>query len=273
MLMRAEKSDDTPPKHPMVAFDEVGVDFPIYSTSGRSLKRSLLSLTTGGKIGLSDGDRVGVRALDGISFRLEAGDKLGVIGHNGAGKTTLLRVAAGVYEPTIGMTTTIGRVGGLYDLTLGMDMEATGYDNIRIRGMLLGLTRDEIDARTPDIAAFTELGDYLHLPIKTYSSGMLLRLGFAVTTSVDLDILLMDEWVSVGDQSFQAKSEARLKEMVGRTGILILTTHALPLIEQTCNKCLWLEHGRMKAFGEVGEVIEAFVGRLEAHQPNAGGSS
>lgn len=258
MLMRIDKPARTETREPVVAFDGVGVDFPIYSSSGRSLKRSLLSMTTGGKIGLSAGDRVGVRALDDVSFRLEAGDKLGVIGHNGAGKTTLLRVAAGVYEPTAGATNTVGRVGGLYDLTLGMDMEATGYENIRVRGMLLGLTRDEIDARTPEIAAFTELGDYLHLPIKTYSSGMLLRLGFAVTTSVDLDILLMDEWVSVGDQSFQHKSEARLKEMVGRTGILILTAHALSLIEETCNKCIWLEHGRVRAFGEAGKVIAAY---------------
>lgn len=241
-----------------VDFENVGVDFPIYSAYGRSLKRSMLAMTTGGKIGLSSEDRISVKALDNVSFKLRPGDKLGVIGHNGAGKTTLLRVAAGVYEPTSGTVTTVGRVGGLYDLTLGMDMEATGYENIRVRGMLLGLPGEEIDARTPEIVEFTELGDYLSLPIKTYSSGMLLRLGFAVTTSVDLDVLLMDEWVSVGDENFQRKSEARLKELVGRTGILILTAHTLSLIEDVCTKCLWLEHGRVREFGETEIVLAKY---------------
>jgi lipopolysaccharide transport system ATP-binding protein len=241
-----------------VDFNAVSVDFPIYSAYGRSLKRSMLAITTGGMIGLSNEDRISVKALDNVSFSLRAGDKLGVIGHNGAGKTTLLRVAAGVYEPTAGAMETTGRVGGLYDLTLGMDMEATGYENIRVRGMLLGLTRKEIDAKTDGIAQFTELGDYLSLPIKTYSSGMLLRLGFAVTTSVDLDILLMDEWVSVGDESFQRKSELRLKELVGRSGILILTAHTLSLIEEVCNKCLWLEHGRVRQFGDTKLVLDHY---------------
>nr|WP_127145222.1 ABC transporter ATP-binding protein [Pelagibacterium montanilacus] len=250
------RSGESPDIH--VNFNAVSVDFPIYSAYGRSLKRSMLSLATGGKIGLTNEDRISVKALDSVSFSLKAGDKLGVIGHNGAGKTTLLRVAAGVFEPTFGALETVGRVGGLYDLTLGMDMEATGYENIRVRGMLLGLTRREIDAKTDEIAEFTELGDYLYLPIRTYSSGMLLRLGFAVTTSVDLDILLMDEWISVGDESFQRKSEARMKEIVGRSGILILSAHTLGLIEDVCNKCLWLEHGRAREFGETKSVLDLY---------------
>lgn len=246
-------------KSPSVILDEITVEFPIYSAHGRSMKRSLVAATTGGRIGLSENDRVSVRALEGVSLRLGPGDKLGVIGHNGAGKTTLLRVIAGVYEPLAGSLTTIGRVGGLYDLTLGMDMEATGQENIYIRGMLLGLDKAEIERRTAEIAEFTNLGDYLSLPVRTYSSGMLLRLGFAVTTSVELDILLMDEWLSVGDREFAVSSEKRLKDVVERAKILILTAHSLELIQQVCNKCLWLEKGRVRMAGAPADVIAAYI--------------
>lgn len=213
---------------------------------------------------MSDSDRLSVLALNDITLSLTSGDRLGVIGHNGAGKTTLLRLIAGVYEPVAGTIRCHGRVAGLYDLTLGMDMEATGLENIVIRGMLLGLSRDQINAKMNEIIAFTELGDYIRLPVKTYSSGMLLRLGFAISTATDADILLMDEWVSVGDQAFQKKAEQRLKDLVNRTRILVLTSHSLSLIEETCNLCLWLDRGQVRDFGSAQAVMARYRSQADS---------
>ena len=172
----------------------VGVEFPIFNSSHRSLKKSILNISTGGRVAQDTKNHVVVRALDDINLELKRGDRVGLVGHNGSGKTTLLRVLSGVYAPVQGQLSIQGKIATLLDISLGMDGEATGYENIRVRGLLMGLSLAEIDALTDEIADFTGLGDYLNMPMRTYSSGMTMRLGFAVSTSVHSDIVLMDEW-------------------------------------------------------------------------------
>lgn len=223
----------------------VGVEFPIFNSSHRSLKKSILNATTGGRVAKDSKNHVVVRALDDINLELHPGDRVGLIGHNGSGKTTLLRVLSGVYAPTQGQLSIQGSIATLLDVSLGMDGEATGYENIRIRGLLMGLSMAQIDAQIDEIAAFTDLGEYLDMPMRTYSSGMTVRLGFAVSTSVHADIIIMDEWLSVGDADFQLKATQRLNNMVDRASILILASHSMMLVEKTCNKIIRMEHGKI----------------------------
>ncbi|MGL4766702.1 MAG: ABC transporter ATP-binding protein [Formosimonas sp.] len=223
----------------------VDVEFPIFNSSHRSLKKSILNVTTGGRVAQDTKDHVVVRALDGINLDIQAGDRVGLYGHNGSGKTTLLRVLSGIYAPVRGQLDVQGKIATLLDISLGMDGEATGYENIRIRGLLMGLSLAEIDALTDEIAEFTELGDYLNMPMRTYSSGMIVRLGFAVSTSIHADIILMDEWLSVGDAQFQERASERLSQMVDKAAILVLASHSMELIEKTCNKIVFLEHGKI----------------------------
>ena len=223
----------------------VGVEFPIFNSSHRSLKKSILNVSTGGRVAQDTKNHVIVKALEGINLDLKPGDRVGLVGHNGSGKTTLLRVLSGVYAPIYGELSVKGKIATLLDISLGMDGEATGYENIRIRGLLMGLSLVEIDRLTDEIAEFTGLGDYLNMPMRTYSSGMAVRLGFAVSTSIHADIILMDEWLSVGDAEFQAKATERLSHMVDRASIMVLASHSMALVERTCNKIILMEHGKM----------------------------
>ncbi|MBM3524340.1 MAG: ABC transporter ATP-binding protein [Alphaproteobacteria bacterium] len=225
--------------------DSIVVEFPIYNVGHRSLKRAVLHATTGGRVARSAANRVTVRALDGLSFRVRPGDRIGLVGHNGSGKTTLLRVLAGIYEPVQGALRIQGKAASLLDLNLGIDQEATGYENIMLRGVLAGFAPKEIRAKMDEIADFTELDDYLEMPVRTYSSGMQLRLAFAVATSIDADILLMDEWLSVGDAEFAKKASERLERLVERTPILVLASLSPELIAKVCNRVFRLEHGRI----------------------------
>ena len=241
---------------PSLSLKGVTVDFPIYAGGSRSIKKTLVSIGTGGRI-TRGGGRVSVQALKEITLDLKHGDRLGIIGHNGAGKTTLLRTMAGVYEPTTGKVRVAGRVSTIFDFALGLDFDATGYENITLQGMLLGLSGREVAALTDEIAAFTDLGDYLNMPIRTYSAGMLTRLAFAVATSIEPEVLLMDEWIETGDAEFFHKAEARLRSLVERAGILVLASHNVALIRSYCNTGVWLEHGRVKLLGPIEEVLEA----------------
>jgi lipopolysaccharide transport system ATP-binding protein len=201
-----------------------------------------------------------VAALTDVNLRFEDGDRVGVVGPNGAGKSTLLRTLAKVYEPTKGNAHIDGKVISLIDLALGINPEASGSENLFIRGRLLGLTRKEIFKKHDDIVAFSELGEYMHMPVRTYSSGMLLRLAFSVSTAVNPEILLMDEWLSVGDADFRGKAEARLSGLVAKTRILVIASHSRELIEQVCNRAIWVEHGAVKMDGPVQSVCDAYFG-------------
>lgn len=203
---------------------------------------------TGGTISRA-GRNAYVTALDGVSFALEAGDRLGLVGANGAGKTTLLKVLYGVYEPTAGSIEVNGRVDALFNIGLGFRKEATGRRNIVLRGLINGWTMEEIEARMEGIIEFSELGDFIEMPYKSYSQGMAGRLAFSIATSFEPEILLMDEWISAGDPPFQEKARARMQEMAKRAGIIVLASHNSDLIKRTCNKVLELEKGKVKFFG------------------------
>ena len=243
-----------------IVFDQATVEFPIYNADARSLKKRLISVATGGEIGADEQGHVVVRSLDGLSFTFHDGDRVGLIGHNGAGKSTLLRLLSGVYEPTSGHAAVTGEIASLIDISLGTDPEATGRENIYLRGGLLGLTRKEINEQMDGIIEFSELGDFIDMPLRTYSTGMQLRLAFAVSTIVRPQILLMDEWLSVGDAGFQEKAEHRLNELVQSTNILVIASHSRELISKVCNRLIWLEHGKVKMDGAVEDVAPHYFG-------------
>lgn len=242
-----------------IVFDHVCVDFPIYNAKNRSLKNTVMQAATGGKVSFGAEGTI-IRSLDDVSFTFKDGDRVGLVGHNGAGKSTLLRALSRVYEPTSGYAQINGEIGSLVDISLGIDAEATGRENIFIRGALLGLRRKDIENRFDEIVDFSELGSFVDMPVRTYSSGMHLRLAFAVATIIRPEILLMDEWLSVGDASFNAKAESRLTELVQSSRILVIASHSRELIEKTCNRALWFEHGRLKMDGTPQEVCRAYWG-------------
>ncbi len=234
---------------PLIEARDLVVEFPIYGmTSQRSLKKSLINAATGGTLAKDIADRVVVRALDKLSFEFFEGDRVGLIGHNGSGKTTLLQVLAGIYEPIEGAVQVNGRVTSMLGITLGMDSEVTGLDNIFLRGRLMGLSRREISKLLDQIADFAGIGEYLHLPLRTYSTGMAMRLAFSIATSVDADIILMDEWLGVGDADFLQKANARLTELVRNARVVVIASHNHSMIRQQCNVILTLEHGRIASF-------------------------
>ena len=216
--------------------------FPVYGVDAKSLKKALARVAVGGRLG-SHAGVTDVTALSAVSFRLKAGDRLGLIGHNGSGKTTLLRALSGAYEPDEGSIEVHGHIAALLDLGLGIDPSATGYENIRLRGRIAGLSSREVAERADEIAAFTGLGPFLAMPVKTYSAGMQGRLAFAAATAVEADVLLMDEWIAVGDADFQKLAHKRLLKLVERAGILVLATHEVDLLKLYCNKVMRMEGG------------------------------
>jgi ABC-2 type transport system ATP-binding protein/lipopolysaccharide transport system ATP-binding protein len=243
---------------PLIEANNVGIEFPVAPPNARSFRHLAIRTASrvGGRVSKSEGSFRFVQALDGISFALKHGDRLGLVGHNGAGKTTLIRLLAGIYEPTAGSLRILGRIVPMFDIGLGMDEEASGYENIRIRGLILGLTPQEIEERVTEIAEFAELGDYLELPIRTYSSGMLLRLVFSIAVSIQGDIILMDEWIAVGDAQFRKKTHDRLQKVTKRSGIVVIASHDHELLRDTCNLGLYLEGGRVRAFGALDDVMK-----------------
>lgn len=241
------------------------VEFPIYGSQSRSIKKALMRAATGGAIARDANERIVVRALDHVSLECKRGDRIGLIGHNGSGKSTLLRVLAGAYEPIGGSLTVTGRVASMLSITLGMDFESTGYENIRLLGLLFGMGKEQVASKINRIAEFTELGDYLSMPLRTYSSGMAMRIAFAVATSIEPEIILMDEWIGVGDAHFMDKANARLEEFVNRAGLLVLATHSHELLSKVCNKAVLLEHGRVIYVGSVPDTIGYYQSRSEGY--------
>ena len=236
-----------------IELKDVVVDFPIYNSKSRSLQLWLYQ-SLGGKL-KEESNHVVVRALDGVSLTIKQGERVGIIGHNGAGKTTLLRVLSRIYQPSLGSAVIQGDISSLTDMTMGMDPEASGYDNILFRAVFMGMTFKEARARMSEIAEFSELGNYLELPVRTYSTGMFLRLAFAISTSVFPDILILDEMLSAGDEAFRARAESRINELLKRSKIFVLSSHDLGSIKTLCQRVIWMEHGKIKMEGSVDEVL------------------
>ena len=247
------------------------VDFPIYHGSSRSLKQTVLKAAAtrvqsrgAGRIQQDSRNRVVVQALRDVSFQLRTGDRLGLVGVNGAGKTTLLRVLAGIYEPVLGRVAIEGTMSALLDPNLGMNGDLTGRENIALRGLYSGLSRAAIRVLEDDVQAFSDLGDFLDLPVRLYSSGMVVRLGFALATAIHPQVLLMDEWLLAGDATFMQRAEARLSGMVKGAEILVLSSHVPSYIEAWCTRVLWLDQGRVRMDGTAPDVLAAYGSALAA---------
>ena len=225
-----------------VIAQNINISFPLRSSSYFSLRASILKNTFGGRIS-GHHSTLQINALKDVSFNLKDGDRAGLIGHNGAGKSTLLRTLAGVYSPASGSLNIEGVITSLLDISMGMDLEATGIENIRMRGVMMGLSLDQINMFENEISEFSELGEYLYIPVRTYSSGMHLRLAFATSTAIQPEILLLDEWLSVGDQAFKEKSEKRMADIVDSTKILVIASHSVELINNVCNRFFLISSG------------------------------
>ncbi len=237
----------------------VSLDFPLYHGNARSLKRTVLTGMTG-RMANDEKHRVVVHALRDISFNLKRGDRLGLVGTNGAGKTTLLRTLAGIFEPVVGRLLVRGNISALLDPKLGLNMDMTGRENIGLRGLFNGMSRPEIARLEEDVATFAELGHFIDLPVRIYSSGMMVRLGFALATSIRPQVLLMDEWFLAGDAAFMDKARGRLEDMVRGAEIMVLSSHAAPVVRQWCTRVIWMDQGRIRDDGPVGAVMDRYEG-------------
>ncbi|GAB3153323.1 galactan export ABC transporter ATP-binding subunit Wzt/RfbE [Amycolatopsis sp. NPDC004378] len=232
------------------------VDFPVFDARTRSLKKQVFG-KAGGPIG-ADAKVPVIEALRDITLTLGEGDRVGLVGHNGAGKSTLLRLLSGIYEPTRGSTRVVGRIAPVFDLGVGLDPEVSGHDNIMIRGLFLGMSRRQLAKRVDDIAEFTELGDYLQLPLRTYSAGMRVRLALGVVTTMDPEILILDEGLGAVDAAFMAKARDRLVDLARRAGVLVFANHSDELLRELCTSALWLDEGRIHFAGPLDEVLAAY---------------
>jgi lipopolysaccharide transport system ATP-binding protein len=243
----------------------VSLDFPLYHGNARSLKRTVFSRVSG-RIGNDVRHRVVVEALRDVSFSLASGDRLGLVGSNGAGKTTLLRTLAGIYEPLRGTVQVEGSLSALLDPQLGMNPDLTGRENIMLRGLYNGLATPAIRRLEDDVCDFAGLDDFIDLPVRIYSSGMVVRLGFALATAVEIrpQVLLMDEWFLAGDATFMEKARLRLEDLVRGAEILVLSSHAEPVIREWCTRVIWLDQGRIRADGPAAEAMDRYLGRAEA---------
>jgi lipopolysaccharide transport system ATP-binding protein len=243
----------------LIDVQNLSVLFPLYHGSSRSLKKMVVAAASG-RLAKDQQQRVVVRALSDINLHLESGDRLGLIGSNGAGKTTLLRVLAGIYEPVLGNLRVKGSLNALLDPNLGMNMELTGRENILLRGLYNGLPRSALPRLEEDVAEFAELADFLDLPVRIYSAGMVVRLGFALATAIKPQILLMDEWFLAGDATFMEKARHRLEEMVRGADILVLSSHQIAIVRNWCSRVVWLDQGQIIADGSTDEVLDRYLG-------------
>jgi ABC-type polysaccharide/polyol phosphate transport system ATPase subunit len=240
-----------------VVVENVHVDFPVYGAQ-RSLRKVLFERGTGGFVSREKNDRVVVKALSNINLSLQDGDRIGLVGHNGAGKSTLLRVLAGVYEPVQGRILIDGKVTPLFEMLPGLDGEDTGYQNIVTAGLLFGMSQEQIERLMAEVEEFSELGEYLGLPVRTYSMGMMTRLGFAFATSMEPGILLLDEGIGAGDARFAERAEKRLKSFFERSSIMVLASHSNTLIKAFCNKAALMRNGSIVSVGSVDDVIAQY---------------
>ena len=259
-------TDPTSSETPPVSIDthDAWVEFPIFDAKTRSLKKTFLG-RAGGTIGRTTANVPVIEALRGITMSLQTGDRVGLVGHNGAGKSTLLRLLSGIYEPTRGSATVRGKVAPIFDLGVGMDPEISGYENIIIRGLFLGETRKKMLSKVDEIADFTELGEYLSMPLRTYSTGMRVRLAMGVVTSIDPEILLLDEGIGAVDADFLKKAQTRLQKLVERSGILVFASHSNEFLARLCKTAIWIDHGEIRMMGGIEEVVRGYEGDDAAH--------
>jgi len=242
-----------------IDIQSVNIDFPILDSTHRSFRRKLVSPFTGGIIKQIGKNKTPVvRALDSITLTINDGERVGLVGHNGAGKSTLLQTMAGVYWPVSGQISISGKISPLFNTFLGISQDDTGFENIINIGMFLGMTMDEIEKKMDSIIEACEIGDFLNLPVRTYSSGMNTRLAFAIATSIEPEILLLDEWIGAGDSRFAKKAEHRIKGLVDRSNILVLASHSEALLKKVCNKGVLLEHGKILMTGTIKDVFECY---------------
>ena len=241
----------------VIEVQNLTVNLPILSVNARSLRKTVMNLSTGGRLLRDSRDKIHVQALSGVSFDLAAGDRLGVIGHNGSGKSTLLRTLGKIYRPSSGLVVINGKVATILDPAAGLNFEITGRENIGLLGRFHGLGKKEIEAALEDIADFTGLGDFLNVPIKTYSQGMIARLAFSVGTQWRPEVVLMDEWIAVADENFKTAALERLTNFVSSARAVVLASHDYILLRRLCNKVLILEHGAVRYFGPIESSILA----------------
>ncbi|ESW92239.1 ATP-binding cassette domain-containing protein [Mesorhizobium sp. M1060] len=231
---------------PSIHLSDVTVRIPVWSApANRSLKQAALRFTTGGRLLAGDSGRFEVAALDGVSLDLKPGTRLGLSGHNGAGKTTLLRVLAGILKPTSGTAVINGDSAVLITPSMGLSPELTGREFIRLQSLMTGIAPREIERQTESIIEFSELGDFINLPVRTYSSGMQTRLSFSVVTAYPTDIVLLDEGLGTGDASFQKKARERMEHWLNNAAIVVLASHSDALIRSMCSSAVFLEKGRV----------------------------
>ena len=248
-----------------INLDRLGLTFRVKPQGGISLKEFLVRRLLHGSYKRA----MKVRALRDVTLQIKEGERVAFIGHNGAGKSTLLKVLAGVYPPTKGTRRVSGRVSSLFDISLGFEPEATGWENIAFRGYLQGETRRSIRAKIQPIADFSELGDFLNMPVRYYSAGMLVRLAFSIATAIEPEILLVDEVLGVGDMAFQAKAHQRMKDMMSKARLIVMVSHDLASLAKFCNRGVWMDHGQVRQDGPIDEVIAAYTRSVQVQATQA----
>ncbi len=237
-----------------IILDDVSLTFSVRQQTKVTLKDYLVKQLFRPSVN----PRIEVKALRNVSLAVEQGHRLGIIGHNGAGKSTLLKLLAGVYPPTSGTRSIEGKICSLFDITLGFEMEASGWENISYRSYLQGETPRTVEAKAQEIADFSELGDFLKMPVRFYSAGMMVRLAFSIATSIEPEVLLIDEALGAGDLAFQTKAKARMRQLISQAHLMVLVSHDLTAIQEMCDRILWMDHGCMKMMGQPDEVIQAY---------------
>lgn len=260
-----------------IKLEHLSIDFPLFQLESRSLKKTLFSKAgkmiggqqkqhqrTGAEIATTSNNDIVVQALRDINLSIQSGERVGLIGHNGAGKSTLLRAITGIYEPNSGHLSSSGSIEALLSTNAGMNPLLSGRENIYLRGKRMGLSNKQIQTLEKDVEEFAELNEFMELPIKIYSSGMTMRLGFGLSTSIIPNILLMDEWFMAGDSNFQDKAKKRLISIVNKADIVVLTTHSLPILKEWCNRIIWLKAGQIIADGPTEEILNQYKDTMEA---------
>lgn len=252
-----------------IHLEDVSLTFRVRRHRRTPLKEVLLKKLTGRA---GENPLLEVRSLQHLNLSFREGERVGVIGHNGAGKSTLLKMLAGVYPPSAGRRTVEGQISSLFDLTLGFEMHGTGRENIRYRGYLLGETPQTLEPKVESIIAFSELGQFIDTPVRYYSSGMLVRLGFSITTAIEPEILLIDEVFGAGDASFRQKAKERMHAMMNRASLIVMVAHDMGVLRDLATRIIWLDHGQVRRDGPPADVIREYTDYMTGRSAGVGGA-